>query len=248
MSTPLFPPVSFSSGHVSLSAAFHLPQISCHPDDRALARVAPLASGGSVFSTTVRAEVPGLGSGQMTTDAADFAGIAISRQVLRAGDGRLAVRGVVENRSPRGVCLGEWPIFAARGEAGLRLDSAPASQWKMFRNGRHKNDHPVVVTLGQVDANYLDAAGAGSETGDQAATRAPLTLVSDPMTVLRAGRASLLAGFLSQLEHLSFIAVAMTPDRRDLDSLAAVAEFDGCLLPPGARRETSWLVLDAGPD
>ena len=72
------------------------------------------------------------------------------------------------------------------------------------------------------------------------------------MTVLKSadgqGPGALLLGFLSQLEHLSYIAVTMASTRGSLASLSAVCEFDGCLLSSGTRRETAWLLVDVDED
>lgn len=252
---PLAKPREFQSQRVELNWRFGLPQVSPDPEDRGMKSAADLpAPDGPPVAETAAAELPGLGAGEMATETVEAGGLRIGCQIFRPECGaRLAVRGRVENLSGKGVRLGEWPLLVAEGPAGLRLGDAAAGEWRMFRNGRHKNDHPVVVGLGRVDRNYLDAAGCGSETGDVVEAGAPLTLANDPMTVLAAeglGKSltTLLVGFLSQLAHLSFITLAMDEDRSALASLAAVAEFDGCLLPPGETRETSWLLLDAGDD
>ncbi|MBN1669792.1 MAG: alpha-galactosidase [Kiritimatiellae bacterium] len=244
------PGIQAQSQHVTLRWKLGAPAVSFQPNDRAM-RAGRQLDGWTWYQRDRReAHVPGLGTGTVTSDRFRTDGLHMAREIfLPAGGSRIAVRVILENRTGRDLHLGDWPVLEVDGAESLKLGAGPAGSWKMFRNGRYKNDHPVVVSLGGADQNLLDAAGRGSESGDLVAAGAPRRLVNDPMTVLKAGHGAgpgtLLLGFLSELEHLSYIEVLMDERRVNLAGLAAVCEFDGCLVPDGARRATAWLLLDA---
>ena len=245
--------VRIESDSVAAIWDFAPPMISFEPGDRGMTSGSKMA-GWTWQHRHVRKEALSvLERGTVTADRFEAEGVGITREVF-VSDHRshMAVHGIIENDSDRALCLGDWAILEINDPAHLRLGDVPAGQWRMFRQGRHKNDHPAVVSLGRADDNYFDVAGRGSETGDLIEGGASLRLINDPMTVLKSGNGrgpgTLLLGFLSQLEHLSYIAVTMDATRTSLASLSAVCEFDGCLLPSGGRRETAWLLVDVDED
>ena len=245
--------VRLESDAVTAAWDFAPPLISCEPGDRGMGAGTRMSNWTGQGRCVREEDLPALGCGTVTADRFECEGVGIVREIFvpKAGS-RIGVRGIVENRSDRDLHLGDWPILEISGPERLSLGDLPAGRWRMFRQGRQKNDHPTVVSLGRVDASYVDAAGRGSETGDLIEEGAPLRLVNDPMTVLKGadgrGPGTILLGFLSELEHLACVAVTMASARESLASLQAICEFDGCLLPPGERRETSWLVIDVDED
>lgn len=234
--------MSVHLGNVTLRADCTPPMISFDAQDRPMAQGAHLGGWTHVARTEREEQSAALGTGRVTVDRFALGELELVREVYLPDQGtRVALRGILENHSPHGICLGDWPILAV-GTDGLSLGDSPVVEWQLYCHGRHKNDHPTVVMLGRVDANALLAAGVRVAPEDGA----PLTYPSDPLAVLKGGDgvSTLLLGFTSELEHLTTIDVTMGAGHTTLGMLRAVCEFDGCLVPPETRRETSWLLLD----
>ncbi|NLG51851.1 MAG: alpha-galactosidase [Chloroflexi bacterium] len=238
--------MSVQLGNVVLCADWMPPVISFDAQDRPMQQGAQLAGWAHVARTEREEESAALGRGRVIADRFVLGELALVREVYLPERGsRVAVRGTLENHAQRGICLGDWAILAVESD-GLRLGDSPVAEWQLYCHGRHKNDHPIVVALGRVDANALLAAGVRAVPEDGA----PLTYRSDPLALLKGGdgESGLLLGFTSELEHLATIDVTMSADYTALGTLQAVCEFDGCRVPPGTRRETCWLLLDSDPD
>ena len=119
------------SARVGASLDFSTPEISLEPGDRGMESGSRL-DGCSWRRREVREEsLPGLGGGTVTADEFELDGIVIRREVFLAeGSTRMAVRGIVENRT--GIPLSSrWAGPTAITSTWMR--PASSSAWGRLR-------------------------------------------------------------------------------------------------------------------
>ncbi len=187
---------------------------------------------------------------------------ALTREMFLSRDGRtLALRLKIGNRADTPRRLGSLTPLAIVEADGLRLAGTDAGEWHVTRMSRHKNDIPGCFHPLHRDIHWQQAlvdgaefrAGMGGTAAERAAAdRDPDSVPADPGFCIRAasrpGAPVLLAAVLGQTEHLNRVVLAVDAARAGFRSLRAVCEFDGVVVPPGAARETHWVVLREDAD
>ena len=150
----------------------------------------------------------------------------------------------------RAVNVGDQPLRLLRLES-LRVERpenlACGLRWAETRvmiQGRHKNDIPAIVTLGQRDENMLEAMGGLTESGLRVGESSGELLVSDTLTVLYGASGCLLIAHPEGVRDFCFTEISPAGGAPCLVS----GSEPGVILNPGEAREGEPLLLRAGPD
>jgi len=152
-----------------------------------------------------------------------------------------------KNGTDRNLKLMKLTPFIVEGENSLSLCGVPAAEWRLYRQGRHKNDMPSVCVLGVKDGSYKDAQAGLTETGGgMKDTSTPNRFLSDQLTVLTTGAASLTMAFLTGADQMVETTLSMTPD--DHFSALASSSLPECTIKPGQTISSEWLRIDRQPD
>ena len=183
----------------------------------------------------------------LTTYTSDFGEITCCRAYDRDEASRFRLRLSFRNDTDHPLKLLKFTPFLLEGAESLSLGSVPAAQWKLYRQGRHKNDMPSVCVLGRRDASYTDAQTGLTETGGGInANETPCRFVSDQLTVLTGGDTSLTVAFLTGAEQLVETVLDMT-EENTFSSLSA-SSLPDCTIQPGQTVFSEWLRVDRGCD
>ncbi len=198
-------------------------------------------------------------TGEIVSDRSEQGGVVIGREAFQSDDQAVvAVRVSLENRGEAPLYLDFLEPIHAQGDGAVSVAGAACADWSVVRMARQKNDIPGCYRPGEFDANYRDAvtdssalqAGMGATVNavDEQAT----CVNSEPCIIMRSRKdpsaPAAFLGVLGQQEHLSEIRLATTADRRHLAELSVICEFDHCLVGPGQRRRTHWVVFWQGAD
>lgn len=169
--------------------------------------------------------------GGCTVDTFSTPGLELVREVWLASDsGALALRLTLRNTGTEPLRLESLAPLSCKGPGSFRLDGRGAPDWTVLVQKRMKNDIPETVR-----------------------PQAGMSLEADPFFLLRADSTSgpeLICGFISQLGCLSSLDLSFggSEGHPALDSLTALCEFDGVLLPPAGQRSSQWVFLRCGPE
>jgi hypothetical protein len=211
---------------------------------------------GLTFSETLpetEAEIGGV-RGKVRSAASVQDGVRVVRDFFLSADGQLAgLRVSVENVGDHPFHLLNVVPFEATGTDSVVVGGARMPDWRVLRMSRQKNDVPGVFRPSVDDANLAYAmfsstdipAGqgvslrGGCSTGDHVA--------ADPCMVFRndkeGSHPAMFLGVFGQIEHLSEVRLYPSADRKELNSLAVICEYDGVLVEPGDVRTTHWLLF-----
>lgn len=184
---------------------------------------------------------------------ARVAGLHLKRRIERIAGGYRIQLSVTNTRN-KPVALRALVPLQITGQSNLLVTGSAVQDWKVFRLARHKNDIPGPFRPTLLDDASRDAASdnsGGSHADDPSRSEAQaIRFHSDPGFVVMADNkpasTHLFIGFDGQTEHLNDVLIELDHKRTALARLAAVAEFDGAALPPGATRETHPLYIQTG--
>ena len=176
----------------------------------------------------------------------------ILTQTVRAPEGdpeAVEVTLSVRNEGARPVYVDSLtPVRIERD--GLRLGGIDSRDWLLFRQGRHKNDLPGVCRLGADDEAAADVRVSLVESGGgTAASHDGAAIISDSLTILRAGPDSaenLMIAFPRGDRLLMRTALRLDGEKR-FASLEALSEA-GLRLDPGRELDAEPVELRRATD
>lgn len=193
--------------------------------------------------------------GRVISDLFSAGGMSVTREVwVEENRDSVAVRVKLLNGTATPRRLDALLPIQCRGNESLLLNEAGVCQWDVLRQARMKNGVPTSVRPGCFDADYAQAASEMGELGDQNPGRDenPISFEADSFFVARPqgdeGARHFLMGFLSQLANLAHFILRTDVERRNLESLAAECEFDGCVVSSGDERASQWVLLMSSDD
>jgi len=193
--------------------------------------------------------------GRVLTDVSRSDPLELTREVFVAGDGRcVAVRLSVRNTGGDPVRLSSLTPFCLWGDENLQVGGGTMAQWRVLKLSRHKSDVPGVFRPWRVDVDYEDAAFDSSSVtagmglqGDLDSKLDTQAIYAEPAMFIKNERRPAEPGLflcvLGEQEHLSSFYLVPTADHMSLEQFAAICEFDGVRLDPGAQRRTHWIML-----
>lgn len=185
---------------------------------------------------------------------AEVGGLKLKRTVEKVPGGYRIQLSVTNGRA-EAIELKHLVPLRVEGQANFTVAGTAIPAWQIFRISRHKNDIPGPYYPTRIDDASKDAGldGLESKTDDPSEAKASgRRFHADPGFVVMpdGGPATshLFIGFSGQTQHLNDVVLELNAERTALASLAAVAEFDGARLTPGATREIHPLYLQTGKD
>ena len=164
---------------------------------------------------------------------------------------RTTISLTLANRSAQPIFLDDVVVLDA---AGVDLGGA-ATDWRIYQNGWQSWSAAFTRSFAEKQPPQRSKSSAmllAEPTSDDYRNKhlpygpAGATVASDSFTVARGSRLSLLAGFISTAQNLSFVRLAANPD--ETVRLEAVCSGDGMLLPGGAQFVAQTLLLDIAGD
>lgn len=158
---------------------------------------------------------------------------------------RMSVRLCVENKGEESVFLHKLTPVSIR-QNGIKLGNVASREWRLYRQGRHKNDLPSVCTLGKRDDCLEDALSSLLETGGEAKRGSGGVFQSDQLTVLSSQEGTLLLAFTTGARQMVECLVSVE-ESGQLTAINASCLLD-CYLQPGAMQSSEWLSIAAPKD
>ncbi|OGV41623.1 MAG: hypothetical protein A2X48_13470 [Lentisphaerae bacterium GWF2_49_21] len=207
---------------------------------------------------TAKSGTAGNSKGEVFASSAKSPLFSLERQFFISNDKKIfAAKLAIENTGPDSFKLSSLSPALVKGN-NLKVADAALDKWKILRMSRHKNDVPGVYRPSVIDWDFIDAefssagvkAGMGVADAGKKSTN-ELRIISEPcISIRRDGRnvPGLFIGVLGQTRHLSSISVKTAVDRKNLDELETICEFDNILVEKGDRRETHWIVFMQADD
>ena len=180
-------------------------------------------------------------------------GLTLKRTIAKFQDG-YRIRLAVTNARTRPIELRSLVPVQVTGQQNMLVADTPLGSWKIFRLARHKNDIPGPFRPAKLDDASRDAGvdSSGGTHNDEPGETKPAggRFHSDPgFVVMPDGKPDsthLFIGFDGQTAHLNDVRVDLGGGLAKLEKLAAIAEFDGVIVPPGGTRETHDLYIQTG--
>jgi alpha-galactosidase len=168
--------------------------------------------------------------GEVVIDHFQTDGIQLLREFWYSFDQKeIAIRQKITNHGNRLINLECLIPLNLNGPKGLVFaENNRADTWRVLIQKRLKNGKPASII--PLDNHPIEI---------------------DPFCIFNVNSentADLLIGFLSQQGHLAHLELQFDgpEDDKKFSSLAAVCQFDGCLLPVGGERTSQWVYMSTG--
>lgn len=142
------------------------------------------------------------------------------------------------------IVLKELIYLRIREWEDFQIGDGDYASYRVFRQGRHKNDLPSVFTLGIKDDCFADAAGGMLETGEQKMGEMASVISSDSLTMFHHQGETVQLGFLTGRN--SFVECRINPAGGD--ALACGCVSVNVTLAPGEVFEGERLLIRTGQD
>ncbi len=187
---------------------------------------------------------------------ATVAGLRLTRTVT-ACEGGFTLRLAVTNTRDTAIALRGLIPLQIHAQDQLLVAGTSIPGWTIFRMARHKNDvpgpfRPTLRNEAAQEAAADNSQGVHGEDDPGETAAGAVSYHADPGLVIipDAGpeTSALFIGFDGQTEHLSDVSVRLDKNLTALQTLTALAEFDGVAVPPGATRMTHTLYIQTGKD
>lgn len=121
-----------------------------------------------------------------------------------------------------------------------------SDQYRVYCQGRHKNDIPSVFSLGCQDECYQDAIGGMLENGEHGSVSDPQFVNSDSMTVFHHQGYSVLFGFLTGRNSFVHCRIGAGVGQEKTAAVVCGCESVNIFLEPGKTFSGEELLLKSG--